>query len=66
MRLRLLPAVWLSLALVVPAGSALAAEPDRAERETVRKLLTRSPSRKEGFEDLLWTLLNTAESTHNH
>ncbi len=40
--------------------------PGRAEQETIRKLLAEAPSRKEGFEDLLWTLLNTAEFGCNH
>ncbi|HKB37595.1 MAG TPA: DUF1549 domain-containing protein, partial [Gemmataceae bacterium] len=39
MRVRLLPAVWLSLALVVPAGSACAAEPDLAEVRFTRDVV---------------------------
>jgi hypothetical protein len=40
--------------------------PTAQEQETVRRLLAAVPSRKEGFEDLLWTLLNSAEFVFNH
>ena len=40
--------------------------PTAQEQETVRRLLAAAPSRKEGFEDLLWTLLNCAEFVFNH
>lgn len=40
--------------------------PSAAEQETMRRLLATAPSRKEGFEDLLWTLLNCAEFGFNH
>lgn len=35
--------------------------PTAAERQTVTELLADAPSQKEGFEDLLWTLLNISE-----
>ena len=44
----------------------LSRRPTAEEHETVRKLLADAPSRKEGFEDLLWTLLNLAEFAVNH
>lgn len=40
--------------------------PSARERETVQRLLGTAPSRREGFEDLLWTLLNCAEFVFNH
>lgn len=40
--------------------------PTDTERESVRRLIAAAPSRKEGFEDLLWTLLNCAEFSFNH
>ena len=44
----------------------LSRPPSEQEMAKVRKLLAAAPSRKEGFEDLLWTLLNTAEFGFNH
>ena len=41
--------------------ASLSRPPDAEERETVRQLLAQAPSRQEGFEDLLWTLINCAE-----
>lgn len=46
--------------------AALARLPSARESEQIRQLLAESPSRKEGFEDLLWTLLNMAEFACNH
>jgi hypothetical protein len=46
--------------------AALARPPRVSEQEKVRKLLAAAPSRKEGFEDLLWTLLNMTEFVCNH
>lgn len=40
--------------------------PTAQERERVREALTSAPTRAEGFEDLLWALLNTAEFISNH
>lgn len=44
----------------------LSRSPTAQEQVTVRRLLAAAPSRKEGFEDLLWTLLNCAEFVFNH
>lgn len=40
--------------------------PTAAERATVQRLLAQAPSRREGFEDLMWTLLNLGEFAFNH
>ncbi|MBI5761301.1 MAG: DUF1549 domain-containing protein [Planctomycetales bacterium] len=40
--------------------------PTPAERQTITELLAEAPSKKEGFEDLLWTLLNSSEFVFNH
>ena len=40
--------------------------PTAAEIATVQRLVARAPSRKEGFEDLLWTLVNCSEFMFNH
>jgi hypothetical protein len=40
--------------------------PDDSERETAAKYLAGVPSRQEGLEDLLWTLLNCSEFVMNH
>jgi hypothetical protein len=40
--------------------------PTAAEHQTITDLLADSPSKKEGFEDLLWTLLNCSEFVFNH
>jgi hypothetical protein len=44
----------------------LARVPSDGERETVRELLADAPSREEGLQDLLWSLLNSAEFVFNH
>jgi hypothetical protein len=46
--------------------STLARLPTPAERQTITELLAEAPSKKEGFEDLLWTLLNSSEFVFNH
>jgi hypothetical protein len=40
--------------------------PTPAERHTITELLAEAPSKKEGVEDLLWTLLNSSEFVFNH
>lgn len=40
--------------------------PSAKEQATVKDLLSKAPSRKEGLEDLLWTLLNSTEFLFNH
>jgi hypothetical protein len=44
---------------------ALARRPKPAELDTARKLIKQAPSRKEGVEDLLWTLCNCKEFLFN-
>jgi hypothetical protein len=44
----------------------LARVPSDDDRQTVRELLTEAPSREEGLQDLLWSLLNSAEFVFNH
>lgn len=44
----------------------LARSPSDAERQIVGEHLAQAPSRQEGFEDLLWSLLNSAEFTTRH
>lgn len=39
----------------------LSRSPTKEEQETIAKLLAAAPSRQEGFEDLMWTLLNLTE-----
>lgn len=46
--------------------AALSRLPDEMERQTVGELLSEAPSREEGFQDLLWVLLNTAEFAFGH
>jgi hypothetical protein len=36
------------------------------ELSIVRQILTEAPSREEGYQDLLWTLLNSSEFVFNH
>lgn len=40
--------------------------PSDDEKQTVRELLADAPSREEGLQDLLWSLLNSAEFVFNH
>lgn len=40
--------------------------PNAREEATIQKLLAAAPSRHEGLEDLLWTLLNCPEFVFNH
>jgi hypothetical protein len=40
--------------------------PNGPEREAVSSLIAAAPTRKEGFEDLLWALLNSTEFVFNH
>jgi hypothetical protein len=40
--------------------------PTAQERQTVTRLLASAPSRQEGLEDLLWTLLNSGPFVFNH
>lgn len=44
----------------------LARRPTAAERAAILPKVTAAPSRREGYEDLLWALLNTAEFVLNH
>lgn len=43
----------------------LSRRPTDAERTAVRPKIAAAPSRREGYEDLLWALLNTAEFVFN-
>lgn len=40
--------------------------PSAQERATLLHAFGEAPSRREGVEDLLWTLLNTREFLYNH
>jgi len=44
----------------------LSRKPTDAERKIVRELLADAPTKKEGWEDVLWALLNSAEFSFNH
>jgi Protein of unknown function (DUF1553) len=44
----------------------LSRPPTEKEKELVASFLTKAPTRKEGLEDLLWTLLNSSEFLFNH
>jgi hypothetical protein len=46
--------------------AALSRLPTDAERATVRELVMVSPSREQGWQDVLWALLNSAEFGFNH
>jgi hypothetical protein len=46
--------------------SAFGRQPTTEEQQTAAKLILRSPTRKEGLEDLLWTLCNAREFLFNH
>lgn len=46
--------------------SALGRFPTAEERSGVGQVIAAAPSRKEGLEDLLWALLNSAEFVFNH
>jgi hypothetical protein len=44
----------------------LSRPPTASETTTIRELLADAPSRQEGWEDVLWTLLNSPEFAFNH
>lgn len=44
----------------------LARFPTDAERQALGALLTEAPTREEGWQDLLWTLINSPEFAFNH
>jgi hypothetical protein len=46
--------------------AAFARLPSEKELQAVRASLAEAPSRKEGWEDLLWALLNCPEFAFNH
>ncbi len=46
--------------------STFARRPDSVESRTLLELIKKSPSRDEGFQDVLWALLNSKEFLFNH
>jgi hypothetical protein len=46
--------------------AALSRQPTVTERDTAERLIMLAPTRKEGLEDLLWTLCNCKEFLFNH
>ena len=46
--------------------ASLSRPPTSGERDRAAKLVATAPTQKEGFEDLLWTLLNCTEFVFNH
>ncbi|HVX63443.1 MAG TPA: DUF1553 domain-containing protein, partial [Pirellulales bacterium] len=40
--------------------------PSETERQTLAELLAQAPSREEGWQDVLWTLINSSEFAFNH
>jgi hypothetical protein len=46
--------------------AAYARRPTAREMQTIMDLIAQAPSRQEGWEDVLWTLLNTPEFSFNH
>jgi hypothetical protein len=46
--------------------AALSRLPTNEERSAINELMRENPVREEGFEDLLWTLLNSSEFVFNH
>lgn len=46
--------------------AALARQPTPEERQIVKELLAEIPNREEGWQDIMWTLLNSSEFVFNH